>query len=118
MIISVRSVIVAGLGMMLMAQAAIAGPADEIQHLLEFVEASGCEFSRNGSSHDAQEARAHIERKYNYVKSRVSSAEDFIRYAATRSSLSGKLYMVDCDGLSQPSAEWLSRELAAYREHE
>lgn len=110
-----RLAVVVSLCSLLFAPVAIAATADEIQHLLEFVENSGCAFIRNGESHDAREARSHIEHKYNYVKSRVSSAEDFIKYAATKSSLSGERYMVECGGVKESSRDWLSRELAAYR---
>ena len=113
---SVRKCVVAILCALLYTQIAIADTADEINHLLDFVENSGCDFIRNGAAHDAHEARSHIERKYHYVKSRVSSTEDFIKYAATQSSLSGERYMVDCGGKIESSSDWLSRELAVYRE--
>lgn len=112
-----RLCVAAGLCLMLLVETANAGAAEEeIRHLLEFVEHSGCVFNRNGTGHDAREARSHIERKYDYVKSRVSSAEDFIEYAATRSSLSGDLYTVDCGGVIEPSGDWLRGELNGYRQ--
>ncbi len=116
MIMNMRTCVVAILCVLLCAQIAIADTTDEINHLLDFVENSGCDFIRNGAAHDAHEARSHIERKYHYVESRVSSAEDFIRYAATQSSLSGERYTVDCSGIMETSSDWLTRELAAYRE--
>lgn len=88
---------------------------DEIQHLLQYVEYSGCEFERNGAVYDSKEARSHIERKYDYIKSRVDETEDFIKYAATRSSMSGTKYQVTCDGKQQTSADWLRNELSRYR---
>ncbi len=93
----------------------LADMQDEIQHLLRFVESSGCEFGRNGTVYDSQEARSHIERKYDYIKSRVDETEDFIKYAATKSSMSGKKYQVTCNGKQQTSAEWLHDELSRYR---
>ncbi|MCW9012761.1 MAG: DUF5329 domain-containing protein [Gammaproteobacteria bacterium] len=89
----------------------------EIQHLLNFISSSDCSFTRNGSEHSALDARKHIEKKFNYVKSRVNSAEDFIQYAATRSSMSGEIYRVNCDGVSLTTGEWLLRELNRFREH-
>jgi len=93
----------------------LADMQDEIQHLLRFVESSGCEFERNGTVYDSKEARSHIERKYDYIESRVDETEDFIKYAATKSSMSGKKYQVTCNGKKQTSAEWLHDELSRYR---
>jgi hypothetical protein len=101
--------------LMLTVPVAMADMQDEIQHLLQFVEYSGCEFERNGTVYDSKEARSHIEKKYNYVKSYVDETEDFIRYAATESSISGKKYHVICDDKKQTSADWLYRELSEYR---
>ena len=93
----------------------LAGMQDEIEHLLRFVESSGCEFERNGTVYDSKEARSHIERKYDYIKSRVDETDDFIKYAATKSSMSGNKYKVTCNGKQQTSAEWLYDELSRYR---
>ena len=82
----------------------LADMQDEIQHLLRYVESSGCEFERNGTVYDSKEARSHIERKYNYVGSWVDETEDFIKYAATESSMSGRKYQVICNGKQQASA--------------
>ncbi len=87
----------------------------EVNHLLRFVEKSGCVFVRNDKHHNAQKAREHLERKYNHIKRRVKKAEDFIKYAATKSSMSGKPYMIICDGQEVPSGEWLQAELDLYR---
>lgn len=92
-----------------------ADPAGEIASLLDFIAASGCTFTRNGTDYDSAAARDHIAMKYDYVRSRVKTTEEFIEYAASRSSLSGKLYTVDCAGKVIPSAEWLKAELARLR---
>ncbi len=90
----------------------------EIAHLLSFVKASGCEFNRNGSWYPSEEAASHIERKYDYVlnKGMVSSAEDFIRLAATESSYSGRAYTVKCGEATQTSADWLQQALQRFRQ--
>ena len=93
----------------------LADMQDEIQHLLRFIETSGCEFERNGTVYDSRKARSHIERKYNYIESRVDETEDFIKYAATESSMSGRKYKVTCNGKQQASADWLHDELSRYR---
>ena len=60
----------------------------EIEHLVRYVETAGCEFIRNGEAHPGAEARAHLTKKYASVKARIKTAEDFIRYIASRSSVS------------------------------
>ena len=87
----------------------------EVAHLLTFVEQSDCTFIRNGKDYSSAEARAHINKKYNYIKKRISSAEQFITYGASKSSITGKKYTVDCDGVSMTSGQWLRDELAAFR---
>lgn len=93
-----------------------AGMQSEIDHLLQYIETSGCSFTRNANIHDGQAAGEHIRGKYAHTKRRITSAEDFIRYAATQSSLSGRPYQVTCDGIEMPTAQWLTEELARFRE--
>ena len=92
--------------------------SEEVAHLLQYVEQSGCIFERNGSEHDAREARKHIERKYDYLKSRLHTTEQFIRYAASESSITGRKYHVICNGKRMLSSEWLNAELKRYRERQ
>ena len=88
----------------------------EITHLLDFINHSECEFVRNGESHTGPKAREHIEKKYNYVKKRVDSTENFIKYAASRSSLSRKPYTIQCGEEIITSRVWLTEELERYRQ--
>ena len=88
----------------------------EIEHLLDFVGNSGCIFERNGTSYDSVEARAHIQKKYAYIKDRVETAEDFIRHAASQSSMSGNKYHATCNGQTLSSEEWLNIELQRFRQ--
>lgn len=92
--------------------------ADEIRGLLEFVEQSDCRFIRNGAEYSGPRARAHLERKLDYLesKNRVKSAEDFIDLAATKSSMSGRTYEVRCSDGTEPAGIWLHRELQRQRE--
>ena len=87
----------------------------EISHLLQYIEESGCTFIRNGSEYSALEARQHIERKYEYLKSRLSSAEDFIDHAATKSSMTGRQYTVVCSDEEMLTGAWLKKELEQFR---
>lgn len=93
-------------------------PEQEIDHLLQFIEHSGCTFIRNNDSYDGAQARVHIQKKYNYIKKRKNqvSAEEFIKYAASQSSLSKKLYMVHCATKTMTSESWLVEELEQYRQ--
>lgn len=87
----------------------------EIEYLLDYIEQSGCQFDRNGTLHESKDARAHIEMKYDYAKRWINSTEDFIDYTATKSSMSGKLYHVVCDGERKPSGAWLLQALSDFR---
>lgn len=88
---------------------------NEITHLLNYIETSDCIFVRNGSRHDPKEAVKHIEKKYNYLKKRIKSTEDFIKGAATGSSISGRPYMIICNDKEMKTADWLIAELKIFR---
>lgn len=113
---------VVALSMAILTAAAAEPPAprnDEIAQLLALLGASPCQFYRNGSWHDAHEAEAHLQRKYDYLRKRgwADSAEQFIANGATKSSVSGRPYQVKCgDAAAVPSAQWLAEQLAQLRE--
>jgi hypothetical protein len=92
--------------------AAAAGTTEEIASLLLFIEQSECTFTRNGKHYDSLEAREHIEKKYAYYKERINSAEDFILYSATKSTITGEPYRVICKGVNMITSDWLKAELA------
>jgi len=90
----------------------------EVRYLLDAVVASGCRFFRNGSWYAAAMARDHLLGKYSRLSAagRIGSAEDFIELAATRSSLSGQAYAVQCAAAApQASGGWFHRELLLHR---
>ncbi|KHF26529.1 DUF5329 domain-containing protein [Solemya velum gill symbiont] len=93
-------------------------PAEKeaIDHLLKFVSQTSCKINRNGSFHDGPEAVAHIRKKYDYFKDKILTAEEFIDYSATKSTMSGTYYLVQC-GQEEPkkTREWLLEELGEYR---
>ncbi|MBP5085268.1 DUF5329 domain-containing protein [Pseudomonas chlororaphis] len=117
-----RWLMAAGIGVLAVASSAQAQTtpqaAQEIKGLLDFVEHSQCQFVRNGTEYPAPQARQHLEKKLNYLegKDMVSSAEDFIDLAATKSSMSGKAYEVRCPAGSQPASNWLKAELQRQRQ--
>lgn len=93
-------------------------PPREIAALIEALGTSDCRFQRNGRWYDAEDARAHLQRKYDYVRRRHRgiTAEQFIEHAASRSSFTGRAYTVRCAGRrDEPSAQWLRRTLQALR---
>ncbi|HVJ74465.1 MAG TPA: DUF5329 domain-containing protein [Casimicrobiaceae bacterium] len=87
----------------------------EIDHLLAFVAASPCRFVRAGSEHPGPEARDHLQRKLGAARSMLSTADQFIDYVATGSSLTGEAYKVRCGSRELTSKEWLHGELDQYR---
>jgi hypothetical protein len=101
--------------------AAFANPDDserEIQHLMAYIADSDCRFIRNGKEYGAGEAVKHLQGKYEYAGSRIGTAEDFIRYVATKSSMSGEPYKIRCDDQTILCADWLRAELARIRQKE
>lgn len=75
----------------------------------------GATFIRNGSEHTAAEAADHLRLKWKNAGKRVRTAEDFIRYCATQSSMSGRKYRIRlADGRELDSADWFSAELRRY----
>jgi hypothetical protein len=90
----------------------------EIDHLFDYISQSNCRFNRNGSWHGMGEARDHVHMKYQSLARRgeIDSAEAFIDRAASRSSLTGKEYRVECPGSAEVSSSaWLKDELARFR---
>jgi hypothetical protein len=93
-----------------------ASTQDEIAHLLKFVETTECKYERNGTLHNGAEAVKHINKKYQYYADDIKSTEDFIKYAATKSKMSGKYYKIHCANADVvKSQEWLLTELKTYR---
>jgi hypothetical protein len=92
----------------------------EIGQLFKALEASGCAFNRNGTWYSAAEASAHLHRKYDYLskKGLAKSAESFIDQAASKSSMSGKPYLVRC-GTAAPvqSKSWFLGKLVELRQN-
>lgn len=90
----------------------------EIAQLFDALEHSGCRFERNGSWYDAPKAREHLQRKYDYLLRRdaVRSTEAFIDLAASKSSMSGRPYRVQCAGTAPiDSGPWFRNVLARVR---
>ncbi len=89
---------------------------DEINHLLSYVANTQCQYDRNGTLHSGAEAVEHINKKYDYFKDDIQTTEDFIKYSATKSKMSGNFYYIRChEKAALKSKDWLLNELKRYR---
>ena len=90
----------------------------EINYLLGLIEESGCEFYRNGTWYDAQQAQAHLRGKFDVLAAsdQIKTAEDFIEKAASNSSMSGRPYQIRCAGAAAMTTnQWFSAALTRFR---
>jgi hypothetical protein len=108
-----------GIGLVSLVAAATPTTAQtEVEYLLSAVANSGCEFNRNGEWYDSQKASAHLRAKYNALVAlgHFATAMDFIEGVATKSSLTGRAYLIRCAGAGPvPTDQWLREALARYR---
>jgi len=106
---------VALLGLATVANAIDRLPAEaaRIEYLLAVVASlHDAQFIRNGTAYDSSAAVKHMRAKLSLAGSRVKTAEDFIRYCGSQSSVSGKPYEIRfADGRVVPSAEFLQQAL-------
>lgn len=88
----------------------------KIDYLIAAIETLGdAKFVRNGTAYDAKTAADHLRRKLKYAGSRVKSADDFISYCATKSSMSGKPYEIRFgDGRVETSEAFLRQKLSEF----
>ena len=88
----------------------------KIDYLISAIERlNDAKFVRNGTGYDAKAAADHLRRKLKYAGSRVKSADDFIRYCASTSSVSGKPYEIRfADGRVETSEAFLRQKLAEF----
>ena len=88
----------------------------EIDYLMLTVGNSDCIFIRNGKRHDAQKAEAHLRGKYRRGKRHAPTSEKFIENLASKSSMSGKPYLIQCESDHQIAfGLWLTQLLNEYR---
>ena len=90
---------------------------EKITYLLDELEKSKLIFIRNGDEYSAKDAREHMQKKLDYAGNRITTADQFITYIATKSSFSGKSYFVKYpDGKQIESAVWLRNLLIKIEE--
>lgn len=77
----------------------------------------GAVFIRNGTEYDAGKAREHLQSKLAYGGDRIKTAEEFIKYCATQSSLSHKPYQIRfADGRTVETATFFKTKLKEFDE--
>ncbi|HEX5057435.1 MAG TPA: DUF5329 family protein [Gammaproteobacteria bacterium] len=88
----------------------------KIDYLIASIETlQNAEFIRNGKAYNARDAADHLRLKRKKAGSRIKTANDFIRYCATASSMSGKPYQIRFeDGTLVFTGEYLRRKLAEF----
>ena len=85
-----------------------------IKHVAELKETV---FIRNGVEYDAKTAAAFLKGKWDTARSSVKTAKDFIEKVATKSSTTGKAYLIRFkDGKEVKSAEYLAERLKKLEE--
>ena len=90
--------------------------ASTIKYLLTYVKNADVVFIRNNGEHTPEEAAAHMQMKFEHFKDQIKTPEDFIRFAATKSLVSGKPYQVRMkDGKTMLTQKWLEDALEKYR---
>jgi hypothetical protein len=89
---------------------------NKIDYLITSIETlENAQFIRNGKSYDAKDAADHLRLKRRKAGSRVKTAEDFIKYCASASSMSGKPYQIRFgDGREVLTADYLRQKLAEF----
>ena len=85
----------------------------KIERLLAYVGSlQGVTFIRNGAEHTPAEAMEHMKLKRQKAGDRVKTAEDFIKYCASYSTLTGEAYLVRyADGRTRTAEDVLREEL-------
>jgi len=92
----------------------------EIDYLIESIAAlPQAHFVRNGAEFDARQAADHLRMKLRRAGERVATADDFIVYCASGSSVTGQKYLIRfADGRRIEAARFLREQLTAYRARE
>jgi hypothetical protein len=74
----------------------------------------GAVFIRNGAEYDGKKAAEHLRLKLKNAGSKVQTADDFIRLCASKSSITGKPYMIRLsNGKTIKSEEYFREKLKA-----
>jgi hypothetical protein len=84
---------------------------DKIETLISSLsQLSGAKFIRNGQEHTVDEAVAHMRKKWEWKKTEIKTAQDFITIVGSRSSTTGKPYVIRySNGAEITSEEWFRK---------
>jgi len=75
----------------------------------------GAVFIRNGKEYDAQAAQNHLRDKLNFAGERVKTAEEFIKYCASESSITHQPYKIRfADGTVADTASYFREKLKEF----
>jgi hypothetical protein len=88
----------------------------KIQYLIASVEAlEGAKFIRNGREYDTRSASNHLRLKLKAAGDKVRTAEDFIKFCASQSSMTGEPYLIRlADGTTVKSEVFFRNKLKAF----
>lgn len=89
-----------------------------IDYLLHSVETiKGATFIRNGAEYDSADAVKHLKSKLNYGGDRIKTAEDFVKYCASESSLTHRKYGIRLpDGAKLDGQTFFTQKLHEFDE--
>ena len=87
--------------------------SEKIEKLISSLrEMNGAKFIRNAQEHTVDEAITHLTGKWETMKIQIKTAQDFIAIVASRSSTTGKPYLLKlADGTIMRSQEWFRKQL-------
>ena len=88
----------------------------KIEYLIASIETlPDAQFIRNGTAYDAKTAASHLRLKLRSAGSRVVTAEDFIHFCASASSVAGIRYQIRfANGRAVSSETYLRQKLAEF----
>ena len=87
-----------------------------IQYLIASVDAlQGARFIRNGREYDTQSASNHLRLKLKTAGDKVRTADDFIKFCASQSSMTGEPYLIRlADGTTIKSEVFFRNKLKTF----
>ena len=90
--------------------------AAKIQYLIASVETlERAKFIRNGRAYDARSAADHLRLKLKNAGYRVKTAEDFIKFCGSKSSITGEPYLIRfTDGTTVKAEVFFRKNLSAF----
>jgi hypothetical protein len=88
----------------------------KIQYLISSVETlEGAKFIRNGSEYNARDASDHLRLKLKVAGKKVKTAEDFIKFCASKSSITSEPYLMRfADGTNVKSEVFFTNKLKTF----